>query len=140
MQQPRRDHQPEGAGADTGLFTTLKRTATEFREDNLTDWAAALTYYSLLSLFTALIAMVSLIGIFGDPERTTASLTEIITEIGPDSAAETFAGPIESIASDSGTAYGTLGGLIVLLIWFWITNLAILFGQALNAARARGLS
>jgi membrane protein len=83
---------------------TLKRTVAAFREGNLIDWAAALTYYSLLSIFPALIAMVSLIGLFGDPVSTTRSLTEIITEIGPDSAAETFSGPIESVASDRGTA------------------------------------
>jgi membrane protein len=83
---------------------TLKRTVAEFREDNLTDWAAALTYYSLLSIFPALIAMVSLIGLFGDPRSTTESLTEIVTEIGPESAAETFSGPIESVASDRGAA------------------------------------
>ena len=50
------------------ILPTLKRTVTEFMEDNLTDWAAALTYYGLLSLFPALIAMVSLIGLFGDPQ------------------------------------------------------------------------
>jgi membrane protein len=83
---------------------TLKRTAAQFRADGMTDWAAALTYYSLLSIFPALIAMVSLIGIFGDPQSTTRSLTEIVAEIGPDSAAETFSGPIESVASDRGTA------------------------------------
>lgn len=83
---------------------TLKRAAARFRRDNLTDWAAALTYYSLLSIFPALIAMVSLIGLFGDPQSTTRSLTEIITELGPDSAAETFSGPIESVASDRGAA------------------------------------
>jgi membrane protein len=33
--------------------------------------------------------------------------------------------------------YGTLGGVIVMLMWFWITNLAILFGQQLNAERER---
>ncbi|HZK15376.1 MAG TPA: YihY/virulence factor BrkB family protein, partial [Solirubrobacterales bacterium] len=33
--------------------------------------------------------------------------------------------------------YGTLGGLIVLLVWFWITNLAILFGHQLNSERER---
>jgi membrane protein len=88
----------------TSALATLKRTATEFREDNLTDWAAALTYYSLLSLFPALIAMVSLIGLFGDPRSTTASLTEIVAEIGPDSAARTFAGPIRSIASNQSAA------------------------------------
>ncbi|MDX6605174.1 MAG: rane protein, partial [Solirubrobacterales bacterium] len=86
------------------MFTTLKRTALEFREDNLSDWAAALTYYGLLALFPALIAMVSLIGLIGDPKSTTESLTEIITELGPESAAETFKGPIESVASDQSTA------------------------------------
>jgi membrane protein len=101
---PRADYAPEGTDPGTGWWPTLKRTAKEFQEDNLTDWAAALTYYGLLSLFPALIAMVSLIGIFGDPKSTTESLTEIITEIGPASAAETFEGPIKSITENSGTA------------------------------------
>ena len=35
--------------------------------------------------------------------------------------------------------YGTLAGLVVLLLWFWITNLAILFGNELNAERDRAL-
>ncbi len=100
----RRDYAPEGAGANPGTFATLKRTATEFMEDNLGDWAAALTYYGLLALFPALIAMVSLIGLVGDPKSTTSSLTEIITSIGPESAAETFSGPIESIASNQSAA------------------------------------
>ncbi|HEY5814830.1 MAG TPA: YihY/virulence factor BrkB family protein [Solirubrobacterales bacterium] len=82
----------------------LKRAVGEFRRDNLTDWAAALTYYSLLSVFPALIAMVSLIGLFGDPTSTTESLTEIVASLGPDSAVETFSGPIESVASSRGTA------------------------------------
>jgi membrane protein len=101
---PRADYAPTGTDRGSGWWPTLKRTAKEFQEDNLTDWAAALTYYGLLSLFPALIAMVSLIGIFGDPKSTTESLTEIITEIGPASAAETFEGPIKSITENSGTA------------------------------------
>jgi membrane protein len=112
----RRDYRPKGAGADPGLFATLKRTATEFMEDNLTDWAAALTYYGLLALFPALIAMVSLIGLVGDPKSTTESLTEIVTEIGPASAAETFSGPIESIASNQSAAgFAFIAGLAVAL-------------------------
>ena len=112
----RRDYRPEGARADAGIFATLKRTATEFMEDNLTDWAAALTYYGLLALFPALIAMVSLIGLVGDPKSTTESLTEIVTEIGPASAAETFSGPIESIASNQSAAgFAFIAGLAVAL-------------------------
>ena len=43
-------------------WPVLKRTVTEFREDNLTDWAAALTYYSVLAIFPALIVLVSILG------------------------------------------------------------------------------
>jgi membrane protein len=100
----RRDYKPEGEAHRAGVPSTFKRTLTEFREDNLSDWAAALTYYGLLSLFPALIAMVSLIGIFGDPTTTTSKLTEIITEIGPESGAETFEGPIKSIVENQSAA------------------------------------
>ncbi|HET7054712.1 MAG TPA: YihY/virulence factor BrkB family protein [Solirubrobacterales bacterium] len=89
---------------------------SEFREDNLADWAAALTYYGLLSLFPALIAVVSVIGLVGDPQSTTKSLTEIVTEIGPQSAADTFSGPIESIASNQSAAgFAFVIGLAVAL-------------------------
>jgi membrane protein len=98
------------------MLETLKRTVSEFIEDNLADWAAALTYYGLLALFPALIAMVSVIGLVGDPRSTTDSLTEIITSIGPESAGETFSGPIESIASDRGAAgFAFVIGLAVAL-------------------------
>jgi membrane protein len=50
------------AGAWGGV---LKRTAGEFSRDNLTDWAAALTYYGILSVFPALIALVSILGLIG---------------------------------------------------------------------------
>ena len=112
----RRDYKPEGEASRTGLWPTLKRTLTEFQEDNLTDWAAALTYYGLLALFPALIAMVSLIGIFGDPQTTTAKLTEIITELGPESGAETFEGPIKSIVENQSAAgFAFVAGLAVAL-------------------------
>ena len=113
----RRDYKPEGEAAKTGLWPTLKRTLTEFQEDNLTDWAAALTYYGLLSLFPALIAMVSLIGIFGDPKTTTAKLTEIITEIGPESGAETFEGPIKSIVENQSAAGFAFVFGLALALW-----------------------
>lgn len=104
------------SGTNPGIWATLKRTAREFQEDNLTDWAAALTYYGLLSLFPALIAMVSLLGLFGDPRTTTSSLTEIITSIGPESAAQTFEGPINSVVSNQSAAgFAFVFGLLVAL-------------------------
>lgn len=112
----RADYAPKGADRESSLLATLKRTVTEFMEDNLTDWAAALTYYALLALFPALIALVSILGVFGNPETTTKSITDIITSIGPDSAADTFAGPIESITSNKGAAgFGLVIGLLAAL-------------------------
>jgi membrane protein len=103
-QRRRMDYRPTGADARTGFVPTLKRTVLEFREDGMTDWAAALTYYGLLSLFPALIALVSVVGIFGDPVTTTRKLTDIVTSIGPSTAADTFSGPIRSITSNRGAA------------------------------------
>jgi membrane protein len=104
MSTRRADYRPEGTDGRTSLFATLKRTFTEFSEDNMTDWAAALTYYGLLSLFPALIALVSIVGLFGDPQSTTQTITQIVSKLGPSSAAQTFAKPIQSITSHRSAA------------------------------------
>ena len=57
-----------------GWWHVLKRTVKEFQDDNLTDWAAALTYYAVLALFPALIVLVALLGLFGDSTKTVASI------------------------------------------------------------------
>jgi membrane protein len=100
----RADYRPVGADDRPSLLATVKRTFTEFSEDNMSDWAAALTYYGLLSLFPALIALVSLVGLFADPAATTRTITQIVTKLGPSSAADTFAGPIKSITSHRSAA------------------------------------
>jgi membrane protein len=100
----RADYRPAGTDARPGMFAMVKRTFTEFSEDNMSDWAAALTYYGLLSLFPALIALVSIVGLFGDPAATTKTITQIVTKLGPSSAAQTFAGPVKSITSHRGAA------------------------------------
>jgi membrane protein len=83
---------------------TLRRTVSEFRGDNLTDWAAALTYYAVLSLFPALIALISLVGLVVDPATVTRVLTETVSALGPATAVETFRSPIENIANNQQTA------------------------------------
>src|SRR5215207_2934235 len=84
--------------------STLKRTLTEFKEDELNHWAAALTYYAVLSLFPALLVMVSLVGLIANPATVTKFLTDVISSLGPSSAVETFREPIESVTSNRGTA------------------------------------
>jgi membrane protein len=107
---------PTGVERRTGLWPTLKRTALEFQEDNLSDWAATLTYYGLLALFPALIALVSIVGLVADPKSTTDTLTDIVTDVGPDTAAETFAGPIEQVTQSRSTAgFALIAGTLVAL-------------------------
>jgi membrane protein len=100
----RADYRPAGTDGRSSLVATVKRTFTEFSEDNMSDWAAALTYYGLLSLFPALIALVSIVGLVGDPATTTKTITDMVTKLGPSSAADTFAGPIKSITSHRSAA------------------------------------
>jgi membrane protein len=96
-----------GYERDPGTLATLKRTWKEFSQDNLTDWAAALTYYGVLALFPALIALVSIVGLVFSPTQITSALEEIVGQLGPASAVETLRGPIEGIAS-GGTATGIM--------------------------------
>src|SRR6201989_3006181 len=83
---------------------TLVRTAREFKRDQLNHWGAALTYYAVLSMFPALLVLVSLVGLFADPQRVTQVLTDTVSQLGPTTAAKTFQGPIVSLTSSRGTA------------------------------------
>jgi membrane protein len=56
--------QPSKLGV-RGWWGVLRRTVREFAEDNLADWAAALTYYAVLSIFPGLLVLVSVLGLIG---------------------------------------------------------------------------
>jgi len=83
---------------------TLARTVAEFKRDKLNHWGAALTYYAVLSLFPALLVLVSLVGLLADPVRVTKVLTDTVSQLGPATAAKTFQGPIQTLTSSRGTA------------------------------------
>jgi membrane protein len=110
----------------------LKRTVREFRDDNLTDWAAALTYYSVLALFPALIVLVSILGLAGQHPETTNALLDIVRDVGPDSAVDTFEGPIESVVKSKSSA-GTLLGLGLLGALWSASGYVGAFMRASNA-------
>ena len=106
-----------GYERDAGTVATLKRTFKEFSQDNLTDWAAALTYYGVLAMFPALIALVSIVGLVFEPKQVTDALNQVVGQLGPASAVETLKGPIESITADKGRAGIMLIVGIVLALW-----------------------
>ena len=79
-----------------------KRTFKEFREDNLTDWAAALTYYAVLAIFPALIVIVSLLGLIG--QSATQPLIDNLGQVAPGPAQEIFTNAITNLQNSQGAA------------------------------------
>ncbi len=81
---------------------TLKRTVQEFQEDNLTDWAAALTYYGILSIFPALLVFVSLLGLAGS--SATQPLIDNVGTVAPGPAKQIFTSAIQNLQKSGGAA------------------------------------
>jgi len=93
----------------------LKRTWSEFREDNMTDWAAALTYYSVLAIFPALLAVVSVLGLIGP--SATQPLIDNINTLAPGPAKDLLVSSIRNIQHSSGAAGVLFVVSIALAIW-----------------------
>ena len=117
-------------------FGTLKRVIRGFKDDNVTDWAAALTYYAVLSIFPAFIALISILGLVVDPATITRVVTDIVASLGPSDAVNTFKGPIEQISSNRSTAlFGLIFGVAVAL--WTASNYVGAFMRASNSIYAR---
>jgi membrane protein len=95
----------------------LKRTVKEFQDDNLTDWAAALTYYGVMSLFPMLVVLVALLGLLGHYPQTSDALLRIIDQIGPHTAVDTFRKPIQGIVRSKGGAGALVGIGLLGSLW-----------------------
>jgi membrane protein len=83
-------------------FGVLKRTLREFRADNLTDLAAALTYYAVLAIFPALIALVSILGLIG--HSATQPLIQNLDKLAPGPARQIVIGAIHGLQKSRGSA------------------------------------
>src|SRR5256714_2683071 len=81
----------------------LKRTVNEFQQDHLGDWAAALTYYGVMSLFPMLIALVSVLGLFGSASSVT-NLVNSLDEVGLGGLAKGIEQPLNQIVNNRGSA------------------------------------
>jgi membrane protein len=83
-------------------FGVLKRTVTEFKADNVTDWAAALTYYGVLAIFPALIALVSILGLIG--HSATQPLITNLGKLAPGSVHQILTSAITNLQHSRGAA------------------------------------
>ena len=80
----------------------LRRTVREFRADNITDWAAVLTYYGILSIFPTLLALVSVLGLIGP--SATQPLIDNLGTVAPGPAKQIFTSAIQNLQQGQGAA------------------------------------
>ncbi|MDQ3728784.1 MAG: YihY/virulence factor BrkB family protein [Actinomycetota bacterium] len=92
----------------------LKRAFGAYGRLKLSDHAAGLTYFGILSVFPGMIVTVSLLGLFGD-QGTIDSLLQIIRDLAPGEAADTFDGAIEGAVNGEGAGIALVIGIGVAL-------------------------
>src|SRR3954469_19784524 len=97
-------------------FAILKRTVKEFQDDNLSDWAAALTYYGVMSLFPMLIVLVALLGVVGQ-ESTINTVTDSLRTAGLNDVAKNVEGPLDEVVRNKGGAGALLGIGLLVALW-----------------------
>jgi membrane protein len=108
----------------------LKRAAGEFSKDQCTDLAAALTYFAVLSLFPALLAVVSLLGVFGQGQATVDAVMGLFEGAAPEETLATLRGPIEALVNTPAAGIALVTGLLGAL---WTASGYVgAFGRAMN--------
>ena len=93
----------------------LKRTFKQFSEDKLTTWAAALTYYAILSIFPALLALMSILGLIG--QSATQPLIDNLGAVAPGPAKDIVTGVLGDLQANSGAS--GLAFVIGLAVAIW---------------------
>src|SRR3954466_279670 len=95
--------------------TILKRTFKQFSEDQLTTWAAALTYFGVLSLFPMILALVSVLGVIGP--SATQPLLDNLSSVAPGPAKDILTNVLNSLESNQGGS--TVALIIGLAVAIW---------------------
>ncbi|POX42267.1 ribonuclease [Streptomyces sp. Ru73] len=127
MRGHQRDEQHHGGGASAGIpqgpgdlpkqswKAVLKRTAKEFKKDNLTDLAAALTYYGVLAIFPAALALVSILGLMGS--GTIQPMIDNVGKFAPGAARDVLTSMLKQMQGSGGKAGIALVIGIVIALW-----------------------
>jgi membrane protein len=109
----------------------FKRTLNEFSADKCTDLAAGMTYYAVLSIFPGLLAVVSILGVFGQGEATTRTIIDLLEQLGaPPDALSLIEGPINQMTTATGAGLALVVGIIG-AIWT-ASGFVRAFGRAMN--------
>ncbi len=112
------------------MLYAIRKAVREFQQDQCTDLAAALTYYAVLSVFPALVVVVSLLGVFGQGRSTVDALLDIADDLAPASALDALRPPIEQLVSSPSAGFALVLGVLGAL---WSASGYVgAFGRAMN--------
>ncbi|MFB4351263.1 YihY/virulence factor BrkB family protein [Microbacterium sp. CR_7] len=115
---PEREDKPDSPGdlQKRSWKYVLVKSVREFSADQCMDSAAALTYYAVLSIFPGMIAVFSLLGVFGQDGAASDAVLGILGDIAPKETVDALRGPIEQISRAPGAGLALVSG-IVLALW-----------------------
>jgi membrane protein len=112
-------------------FAILKRTAVAFYDDQMTQHAAALTYYALMSLFPAALLAISLLGLVGEYPETYNAIIGYLKKVAPDSAVVPLDSSLRTALQHKGTAATTLV-ISIFLAFYGTTGVLEASRRAMN--------
>jgi membrane protein len=107
-----------------------RKTVREFSDDQCTDLAAALTYYSVLALFPAAIAVLSLVGLVGQGPKTVDTLLQILRDVGASGAADTIEPTLTQLSNTPNAGLALVLGLAA-AVWS-ASGYVGAFGRGMN--------
>lgn len=108
----------------------LRKTLREFIRDDCTTLAAGLTYYAVLSIFPALIALASILALVGQGEQGTSQITTLLQDTLPEDTYEQLSPIIDSITNVGAPGIGLVIGILVAL--WTASNYVTAFAKAMN--------
>lgn len=113
-----------------GKFYVFRKTIREFIDDECTDVAAALTYYSVLAIFPAMLAMVSLLGVVGEAESSVSKMLEILRPLVSAATLDSVEPTLRGLTENRGAGLTLIAGLLGAL---WSASAYVgAFGRAMN--------
>jgi membrane protein len=98
-----------------GWRDVLRRAVKQFKHDDVTDRAAALTYYGLLAIFPGMLVLVSILGLVG--KSTTQKVLDNVQSIAPGGASDFLRSVVEQVQGKSGAASAAAIIGLVLALW-----------------------
>src|SRR5438128_5579392 len=111
---PEADHKPDSPGdmKKPSWAYVARKTLREFSADQCTDLAAALTYYSVLALFPAAIALTSLLGLVGQGTEAVDQVLQILRQVGAGGVADSIGPTLKELAASQSAGWGLVLGLL----------------------------